>query len=280
MDYSSHNSIKIEQSCEESKADILIVAALYKERKWVQKVFNCEWKNVEKGGVVYQVADYKIDDKTFKIVAVSQLHMGMPQAAVLTTRSIMLWSPSVVVMTGICAGVEGQVTMGDIVIANKVFDYGSGKIVGGKLRPNFEPVQIDAWLWQLLELFRNNEDILEEIDREYPLDRGRPDSPLVAHLGSMGCGSAVVADAAMIEEIVLTERKLLALDMESYAVALATSLSTTTTKRVEFFIVKSVVDFANSLKGDAHHDYSCYVSAAFLKKFLDNYYRQLLLDNV
>ena len=280
MDYSSHSSIKIEQSGQETKADILIVAALYKERKWVQKVFNCEWRNVEKGGVVYQFAEYKIDDQIFKIVAVSQLHMGMPQAAVLTTRSIMLWSPSVVVMTGICAGVEGQVTMGDIVIANKVFDYGSGKIVGGKLRPNFEPVQIDAWLWQLLELFRNDEAIMEEIDREYPLDHGRPDSPLVAHLGSMGCGSAVVADAAMIEEIVLTERKLLALDMESYAVALATSLSTTTTRRVEFFIVKSVVDFANSLKGDTHHDYSCYVSAAFLKKFLDYYYRQLFLDNV
>ncbi|GAX35137.1 hypothetical protein NIES3585_11430 [Nodularia sp. NIES-3585] len=95
----------------------------------------------------------------------------------------------------------------------------------------------------------------------------------------MGCGSAVVADAAMIEEIVLTERKLLALDMESYAVALATSLSTTPTKRVEFFIVKSVVDFANSLKGDTHHDYSCYVSAAFVKKFVDRYYRQLFLDN-
>ena len=276
---SLENPIAIEQSSHEYKADLLVVAALHKEKKWLQKVFDVEWRNVERDGVIFQVADYKIDDKTFKIVAVSQLHMGMPQAAILTTRSIMLWSPSVVVMTGICAGVEGQVTMGDIVVANKVFDYGSGKVVNGKLRPNFEPVQIDSWIWQLLELFRHDEAVLEQIDREYPLDDGRPGSPLVAHLGSMGCGSAVVADAAMIEEIVLTERKLLALDMESYAVALATSLSTTPTKRIEFFIVKSVVDFANSLKGDTHHNYSCYVSAAFLKKFLDRYYRQLFLDN-
>jgi nucleoside phosphorylase len=279
MDHSIQNSVKVEQSSQENKADILIVAALYKERKWVQEVFDVEWRNIEREGVVYQVADYKIDDQTFKIVAVSQLHMGMPQAAVLTTKSIILWSPSVVVMTGICAGVEGQVNMGDLVIANKVFDYGSGKVVNGKLRPNFEPVQMDAWLWQLLELFRHDDAIMEEISREYPLDHGHPGIPLVAHLGSMGCGSAVVADAAMIEEIVLTERKLLALDMESYAVALATSLSTTPTKRVEFFIVKSVVDFANSLKGDTHHNYACYVSAAFVKKFVERYYRQLFLDN-
>ena len=277
--YSTHNSITIEHSSKEDKADLLVVAALHKEKKWVQKVFDVEWKNIEREGVVYQVADYQIDDKIFKIVAVSQLHMGMPQAAVLTTKSIILWSPSVVVMTGICAGVEGQVNMGDLVIANKVFDYGSGKVIGGKLRPNFEPVQIDAWLWQLLEIFRHDEAVLEEIDREYPLEHGNPSSPLVAHLGSMGCGAAVVADTAIVEEIVLTERKLLALDMESYAVALATSLSATPTKRVEFFIVKSVVDFANSLKGDTHHDYSCYVSAAFVKKFLDRYYRQLFLDN-
>lgn len=279
MDSSLQDSLIIEQSSQEYKADLLVVAALYKEQKWVQKVVDVEWINVEKEGIIYQFTHYKIDEKTFKIVAVSQLHMGMPQAAILTTKSIMLWSPSVVVMTGICAGVEGQVTMGDLVIANKVFDYGSGKVVSGKLQPNFEPVQIDAWLWQLLELFRHDEAVLEEIDREYPLDDGHPGSPLVAHIGSMGCGSAVVADAAMIEGIVLTERKLLAFDMKSYAVALATSLSTTPTKRVEFFIVKSVVDFANSLKGDTHHNYSCYVSAAFLKKFVDRYYRQLFLDD-
>ncbi|MEG4212280.1 hypothetical protein [Microcoleus sp. S13_B4] len=115
--------------------------------------------------------------------------------------------------------------MGDIVIANKVFDYGSGKVVSGKLRPNFEPVQIDAWIWQLLELFRHDEAVMEQIDREYPLDEDHPGSPLVAHLGSMGCRSAVVAPTAIIEEIVLTERKLLALDMESYAVALAIATS-------------------------------------------------------
>ncbi|MBD2388169.1 5'-methylthioadenosine/S-adenosylhomocysteine nucleosidase family protein [Cylindrospermum sp. FACHB-282] len=279
MDLLTDNCLTLEHSSKDDKADLLVVAALHKEKKWVQKVFDVEWKNVEREGVIYQVADYKIDGKAFKIVAVSQLHMGMPQAAILTTKSIMLWSPSVVVMTGICAGVKGQVNMGDLVIANKVFDYGSGKVVAGKLRPNFEPVHMDAWVWQLLELFRHDEAVMEEIDQEYPLDEGRPGSPLVAHIGSMGCGAAVVADAAMIEEIVLTERKLLALDMESYAVALATSLSTTPTKRIEFFIVKSVVDFADALKGDTHHNYSCYVSAAFLKKFVERHYRQLFLDN-
>ena len=37
-----------------------------------------------------------------------------------------------------------------------------GKVVSGKLRPNFEPVQIDSWIWQLLELFRHDEAVLEQ----------------------------------------------------------------------------------------------------------------------
>ena len=31
-------------------------------------------------------------------------------------------------MTGICAGIEGKVNMGDIIIAERIFDYGSGKL--------------------------------------------------------------------------------------------------------------------------------------------------------
>jgi len=39
---SSENPIKIEQSSHEYKADLLIVAALHKEKKWAQKVFDVD----------------------------------------------------------------------------------------------------------------------------------------------------------------------------------------------------------------------------------------------
>ena len=50
---SSENSIAIELSSQEYKADLLVVAALHKEKKWVQKVFDVEWRNVEREGVIF-----------------------------------------------------------------------------------------------------------------------------------------------------------------------------------------------------------------------------------
>ncbi len=262
----------------DKKADILIITALYEERKWVQRVFSTEWRDVKREGTIYQVCDYQINDRVLKIVVVSQLQMGMPQAAILSTKSLVLWSPALVVMTGICAGVRGNVNLGDLIIANKVFDYGSGKVVDGKLRPAFEPVLVDAWLWQLLEVFRNDNGMCEAIHAEYPLE-DRPQDPLTIHIGSIGSGAAVVADSNVVEGILSAERKLLGLDMESYAVALATSMSTTSSRRTESFIVKGVVDFADHQKNDSYHEYACYASAAFTKRFVERYYVELVVDN-
>jgi len=50
---SSQNSLTIEQSSQEDKADLLVVAALPKEKKWLQKVFDVEWRNVEREGVIF-----------------------------------------------------------------------------------------------------------------------------------------------------------------------------------------------------------------------------------
>lgn len=51
---SSQNSLVIELSSQEYKADLLLVATfLYKEEKLLQKVFDVEWRNVEREGVVF-----------------------------------------------------------------------------------------------------------------------------------------------------------------------------------------------------------------------------------
>jgi nucleoside phosphorylase len=254
----------------DTKADVLIITALYKERMWVEKAFDVQWAYIERQGTMYQLCEYMVNKAILRIVLVSQLQMGMVHAAILTTKSLMLWSPKLVIMTGICAGVKGKVDLGDLIIASKVLDYGSGKVIDGKLQPHFEPVMVDSWLWQLLELFRHNETIRQSIEDEYPLIR--PGShPLTIHMGSLGSGAAVVADLGIVDGIIASERKLLGLDMESYAVALATTLSTTSSKRIESFIVKGVADFADSHKDDGYHDYAAYGSAAFVKKFLDHY---------
>lgn len=77
-----------------------------------------------------------------RVALLSQSMMGMLPAAILTTKVLRLCEPDYVVMTGVCAGVEGRTNKGDILIADSVFDYGSGKIIEGELHPDYSPVPV------------------------------------------------------------------------------------------------------------------------------------------
>ena len=59
-------------------------------------------------------------------------------AASLATRSILCFSPNLVVMTGICAGRQQKTDIGDILLASSVYDYTAGKVVetGNLVRPD------------------------------------------------------------------------------------------------------------------------------------------------
>jgi len=68
--------------------------------------------------------------------------MGMVPAAILATKAVHVCAPLYVAMTGVCAGVAKDVNIGDIVIADSIFDYGSGKLIRGKLHPDYLPSRL------------------------------------------------------------------------------------------------------------------------------------------
>jgi nucleoside phosphorylase len=59
--------------------------------------------------------------------------MGEFHAASVATRLIQELKPSCIAMTGICAGRQGEVFLGDVIVADRVF-----KIDGGKLKAYYE----------------------------------------------------------------------------------------------------------------------------------------------
>jgi len=67
-----------------------------------------------------------------KVVAFQQHEMGMPSTAATAMQVIHEFRPRYLAMTGIAAGVEGKTNLGDILIADPSWDYGSGKIVTGE----------------------------------------------------------------------------------------------------------------------------------------------------
>jgi len=255
---------------QEEKLDVLVITALQEEAIWIEKLFAEKWEELSRQGQVVRRALFPCGGGELHVGLVSQLHMGMPYAAVTATKAILQWDPKLVAMTGICAGVEGKVGLGDLVIANQTFDYGSGKIIGGKLHPHLVPVSINPWLWQVLDRVLARDELAQAILDGFPGPGESPANPPQLHFASMGTGAAVVCDADYVEEVTQEDQKLCGLDMEGYAVALAASLAGTHGKEYPCFVIKAVVDFASIHKNDQYHDYAAYASAAFLKRFLED----------
>lgn len=204
------------------------------------------------------------------IIAANAPRMGMAAAAVLATKIVQQFRPRLLMMVGVCAGRIEKVNIGDIIVADPTWDWGSGKIKSVGDQPSFEPAphQLDL-----------NPDVAE-ICKEIAGDQVRlnqfraqavgtaPPFELRAHVGAMVSGAAVVAHKPTFDELLEQHRNLLGLDMEAYAVA-AAALGAGKPRPLAL-IVKGVCDHADK---DKHGDFQAYaasVSTAFAMAAADD----------
>lgn len=263
------SSVKsVVDSSSESRADILLLTGLHEELEWIQKVTGFEFHRRNCQGTSYLFADVVRGQRNVRIVTLRQLEKGLTTAAITATKAMCIWKPSVVVMTGICAGVRGAVNLGDLIVATQCFEHSSGQLKDGELIPLQNRVAIQPWLLDFLVSLTDSSEMLQRIQADYsePL----PDKFTTnIHYGSMACGPQVVKDSAYIQQLRGREYSLVGLDMESYGVALAASMCSSHSHTIVPLIVKGVCDFADSNKTDLWHDYSAYASASFVLAVLE-----------
>jgi len=253
------------------QADVLLITGLTKELDWFNKVIGLSFERVARQGTSYLRGVHRVGDREVSIVAVRQLEKGLTSAAVTTTKSICIWQPSVVVMTGICAGVKQAVGLGDLVVATQCFEHSSGQLVDGTITPLQSRISIEPWFLDYLMSISETESFRAGVQNSYP--NPLPDGfAMRIHYGSMACGPLVVKDQEYVRQLRSREHSLLALDMESYGVALAASMCSTPERTVHAVIVKGVVDYADGSKNDDWHDYAAYASAAFARSVLEATY--------
>ena len=246
-------------------ADILVITGLTMELEWFARAIGIDFERVARQGTAYLRGVHRVGDREISIVAVRQLGKGLTSAAVTTTKAICLWQPSMVVMTGICAGVQNSVRLGDLVVATQCFEHASGQLVGGQIIPLQNRIALEPWLLDYLM------SISEPVTCATTIQAGYPgvladDFVMRIHYGSMACGPLVVKDADYVATLRSREHSLLALDMESYGVALAASVCSTPVRPVHAVVVKGVVDYS---KNDDWHDYAAYASAGFARHVID-----------
>ncbi|MCM1115285.1 MAG: hypothetical protein NC397_07305 [Clostridium sp.] len=246
------------------KVDVALITAVTDEYIALDNL-PVEWENISINDdpAAYSIGEI-IDDcgKPRKILKTKLLEMGMSAASYSTTKIIDLFDPDLVIMVGICGGRKGDVDLGDIIVADRAWDYGSGKINiddNGEMYFSAQPNQINIDT-RLKAIIDKNKDIIDEIYMCWNKQKHEKKTSNV-HIGALPSGSAVVAAKSFTDSIIAPQyRKFLGIDMETYGVYFA---GENAKSNVRFVSIKAVSDMADKDKKDDYHEYSSYISSAF-----------------
>lgn len=227
-----------------------------------------EEERVPHDHTIYYRSTLKSNDREITLVAAAAPRMGMAPAATVTTKLIHAFRPRMVAMSGICAGVRGKVELGDILIADPCFDWGSGKWASDDGTLKFLPA---SYQWRIDERVRasakslsRRDDLMSSIHQRYQGEKPRQ-TPKV-HIEAMASGASVLQASSLVDEVRGLHKNLIGIEMESYAVFTACEYATE--PRPDCISVKSVCDFGDETKSDSFHKYAAYTSASFLAEII------------
>lgn len=257
-----------------NKYDIGIICALNEEFTMMQKSFaKCKWESFQVKGLPYLFKTTKITSchmKDYCIIAACANKPGICATSVLASAMYNRFSVDIIFMTGITAGINnGDVDLDDIIIADAIHDYASGKLKdqgSGDIELLKEMNQIPANrnLIALAAEFISNPEHLRTInDSIHDANLKDEKENVSARIAKTVCGPFVVSSSTVIEELQKDERKLQALDMEGFAL-----YATAHTLDRKALWIKAVSDFADTKKADDHHKTCCYASGSFLYEFI------------
>jgi len=197
--------------------------------------------------------------------------MGMAATATLASKMIDIYRPRYIIMSGVTGGIRERVKLGDIIIADPSYDWGSGKyeIIDGqrKFSPNPDQLRLSPDIRPDLVKASKDEAMLAAIRSSFP--GSKPDKLLECHVEAVASGAAVLTDATMVEEIKAHNRKLHGVEMEIYGLMMAAELCAK--PRPLAFSVKAVSDFADPAKTDDVRPYALHVSSNFILSFVRDY---------
>jgi len=219
-------------------------------------------------GILVRRGARDIAGQSRRAICVHANQMGPVAATFLTQFMLEKYRPRLVIMTGICGGVGSAPKLGDVVIAEKSWDWQSGKwIHDGSFEAAPEQKEADPKL-RALALGAT-----EWMPGFYSKYRGvKPTSLPSVHVGPMVSGSSVVADPSMHAKFKIQHRKAVAVDMECYGVYFAASVWNELSARV--LCVKGVSDLANREKGDDLQrfcsDLSAYVADQVVQRYFES----------
>lgn len=258
---------------ESVKIDIVLITAVEDEYLAVRKIFTNRFSEVYNNGFKYCLVNYEIAQGENVVIAIfKQTNMGLVSASMTATYAANKFSPKLLLMCGVCAGVEGKSNLGDLIVFSPVFDYGSGKYDSGQFQPDYRQRQIDGSVNPIVEEMRCDRELCRKIKDAWTMESGKPETELTVHIYPGGSGAAVITDTAVMDAIKTHQRTLGAIDMEAFAIGEVANAALS--KEIPWLVVKGVQDFASPLKNDQYREYAAFTSGVFIKHFIERYYEK------
>lgn len=217
---------------------------------------------------LYFSGTFQDGESKVEFVATCAADKGLPGAAVATTKLIDAFHPRYVAMTGICAGVKGKVGMGDILVADPTWDWGSGKFKqrGGveEFHPASYQMRLDEGLRNRVLSLKSNSSWLADTKAAFKGDV--PVAPLGVHVGAVASGASVLQSSEAVKRLIAQHKDLIGVEMEIFSLMFA--CHTASLPRPKAIAVKSVCDFGDRKKNNKYQPYAAYTSASALRKLV------------
>lgn len=211
-------------------------------------------------------------------IIVQQKEQGMVSCSCLS-GSLFRFNPKVIAMPGICGGIPGKVSQGDIVVATTTYDYGSGKYLDNG---TFEPAPFQIQINSLLRRAHSasKEDFVRILGSCPPnvfnikemngnVTTKNSDNIKVIS-GVVATGAAVVNNQTIVKSMQHDHRNVIAYDMEAYA--LAYTCTNFADNPIPWLVVKGVQDLPEATNKSAYTKLAATVSFSFtvdvIKRFL------------
>lgn len=200
--------IFIAQAKQKGRFDFLIFTAIQPERDAYLSLLDSKVESVQRSGL--NLLECEVHGRAGAIVLMPR--MGLVNAAVITARALETYSPSVVAMSGICAGIGENAELGQLLIAELVWEYQSGKWFDELFEA--EPYQVNIPEPTRLTLSKLLEDksLLAQLEEKYA-GNVRPSRRAVPKLAPFATGSAVIASEQRLATVQQQHRKVAGLDM-------------------------------------------------------------------
>jgi nucleoside phosphorylase len=178
-------------------------------------------------------------------------------------------------MGGIAAGIKTKGNFGDILIADLSWDYGSGKMTTNRegefvFKQDPRPLSLNPQLNVYVHKEELKNQICKLIEEKWTTSsNGVIDSRLKIVIGPIASGSYVIENIRKVQEVIDQQRKLIGIDMETYAVFYSAAYSTD--PKPYAMSVKSICDYGDINKDDRYQQYAAFTSSNFIYNFALKY---------